>query len=65
MIKDVEDLRTELNVEGFRNPFDRRILHHRKIDVYKVWASDRIPTCIAQEVRAIDDWACGRQPGGS
>jgi hypothetical protein len=47
VIQNIEDLRPELNVEGFRNPMNRNVLDYGKIQIYKFWTSDGIAARVA------------------
>ncbi len=48
VIKDVENLRAELNVKGFRDLSDRGILHNRKVNVYKFRSVNGVAAGVAQ-----------------
>src|SRR5579872_5633225 len=65
VVQNVEDLRSELNVESLRNSSDRVVLSRGKVQVYKFWTDNGIAAGIAQQIRAINDRACGRKRRGS
>ena len=52
MIKDVKQLRPELNVEGLRDFTDGEVLVHREIDVHQFRPDEGVTTHITKQVQA-------------
>ena len=52
MIENIENLRPELNVEGFRDAMNRDVFQYGEIQVHKFWSIEGIAPGIAQEISA-------------
>ena len=52
MVQDIEKLRSELNIESFRDFLDVIVLKDREVEVHQPWAYHRVSAHISQSVRA-------------